>query len=136
MATPKLSAGIPAAAIAAEIDELGEIGRRLAPHRLDLVREEALRKAIRAHFDESPAEKPYEAAGAKFTALIGARASQKAIDILLLIKRIGLRAFAKFAKVSLGDLDDNVSVEIYEEVVSSRLTGPRSLRVFETGAAK
>ena len=129
VATPK-PAAINTAVIAAQVDELGGIERELAPIRHKIAREEYLKKAIRATFEFSEADKPFEANGAKYTALLGPKALQRSLNPLKLIKAIGVKAYAAIAKVTLTDLENNVAAEIVAGVVTSANTGTRSLKIF------
>lgn len=128
---PKTQTGIPASVIAEQIDELGALEKRVLPFRADLTRIEQLRKAVRGHFDASPASEPFEARGARFTALIGARAEQRSVNPLKLIKAIGLKLYASLCTPTLAALEANVSADVIANVVTSAPTGARSVKTFE-----
>lgn len=132
MASPKQT-GINAALITAQADELGALEKELAPVQLKLARVEALRKAIRAHFDASPPALSFEARGEHFVVMVGPRAVQRSINVAKLIKAIGLKLYAAIATVTLKNLEDNVACGVVAEVVSSAHTGARSLKTFERG---
>jgi hypothetical protein len=131
----KTQPGIPASAIANEIDELGALEKEFAPLRPKLARIEMLRKVIRAHFDASPPASPFEASGARFICMIGPRAVERAINYKALIKAIGLKAFALIARVTLGALEEGVPCGVVAAVVTSDNTGARSIKTFERGTA-
>lgn len=135
MATPK-PAGIPAAAIAAQADELGELEKFFLPHAPKLARIEALRKEIRAHFEFSPAAKSFEARGDRFIVAIGPRAYQRIINPAKLIKAIGLKLYSAIARTpTLVDLEANVAPNICIAVIKNEQTGTRPLKTFEIGKA-
>ncbi len=123
--------GVPASAIAAQIDELGLIERKLLPFRNDLAREILLRTAIRAHFTDSPAWETFEPAGVKFRCLVSARGNERVINTAKLCKLIGLKAFAAIAKTTLALLEKTQPPDIVANVVTSEQTGHRTLRTFE-----
>ena len=132
MATPK--PGIQASVIAEQCDELGALEKELLPLKPKFARIEMLRKAIRAHFDASPAAEAFEASGAKFLVLVGPRATERTINPAKLIKAIGAKVYATFATVTLKALEENVSCDIIAGVVTSAPTGSRTLKTFERRA--
>jgi hypothetical protein len=133
VATPKQT-GINASLIAAQVDELGALERELAPVQLKISRVEALRKAIRAHFDASPADQPFEATGERFLVAVGPRATQRSINFVKLIKLLGAARFAKFATCTLAALAEHAP-GMEASVVTSAPTGARPLKTFERGKA-
>jgi hypothetical protein len=66
---------------------------------------------------------------------LGPCANERKIDYKKLLKRISLGAFAKFATCTLKALEENVSVDVYQEVITEGRTGNRKLSTFEKGAA-
>lgn len=122
---------VNATLIAAQVDELGALEKRLAPYRADLKRVEALRKAIRQHFDGSPAGLSFEPRGDKFFAMVGARANERSINPVKLIKAIGVKLYAQLATIGLGVLEANVAPDICAAVISTDATGPRPIATFE-----
>jgi hypothetical protein len=129
--TPAKKTGINAAAIAAEIDELGAIRKILDPLKPKIDRSKVLSDAIRAHFDASPPLEPFTASGDRFSVLIGPRANERVIDYLKLVKAIGLKAFAAIARVSLTALEAGTSPAVVAGCVTSAATGARKLTIFE-----
>jgi hypothetical protein len=123
-----------ARAFAAEVDELGALEKEFAPLRPKLARIELLRSAIRARYDDSPAATPFTAEGAHYSILIGARGNVSTINVLKLIKAIGLKAFASFATVTLTALKTHVACGVVATVVSVAAEGQRSLKTFEKGS--
>ena len=131
----ELAGLLAAKQLAADVDALGDIERQLAPHRLAIAREEALRKAIRGYFDDAPVLASFDARGERFTAVVGARAEERAICYPKLIKSIGIAAFKKIATVTLKALEAEVSPGVIEACVSREYSGWRSLKVFECAKA-
>lgn len=134
--TPAMRAALAAAALkqSAEVDELGALEKEFAPLRPKLARIELLRASVRARFDASPAAETFEAAGARFVVVVGARANQSTIDIAKLVKAIGAKAFTVFARATLTDLEKHVDCGVRADVVTMAQTGARSLKTFERGA--
>lgn len=130
-ATPKTAGGINASAVAELVDELGALEKRLLPFKADQARVEDLRKALRAHFDGSPATAGFQAAGDAFFAVVGPRALERTINPAKLIKAIGVKLYATFATCTLKALDANVEPGIAAGVVSSANTGHRPIKTFE-----
>jgi hypothetical protein len=126
--------GINAARIAEIVDELGVVGRKLAPWRLAIAQETALRTHLRAEFDASPADLAFDAIGDHFTAQLGPKAIQRSINPAKLIKAIGLKLYASIARITLGDLEANVEPGVIAGVVTAANTGARSIKLFERGA--
>ncbi len=117
------------------VDELGALERDLAPYAARIARVEMLRKAVRNAYATAHAAETFEAAGAHFVALIGARALVRVIDFKALAKALGLAAYAKIATVTLAALEANAPCTVIASVVTSEATGTRSLRIVERGAA-
>ncbi len=131
-AAPKPPAPNP---LAPMIDELGALERELAPYEAKASRAELLRKTIRAHYEAEPAAQEFQPAGARFIALVGAKAEKRSIDFRALAKAIGLKAYAAFATCTLAALEANAPCQIAAQVVSSERTGYRPLKIVERGAA-
>ncbi len=112
-------------------DELGAINKELAPYRSKLAREEALRKALRVHFDASPAAEQQSAVGERYVVLLGPKASVATIDVPLLAKTIGVKAALAILGCTLKALEAFPTV--VSTVVTYALTGARSVKVFEKG---
>jgi len=129
--TPAKRTGINAAAISAEIDELGAIRKILDPLKPKIDRAKVLSDAIRAHFDASPPLEPFTASGDRFACLIGPRANERTIDPARLIKAIGLKVYATLATITLKALEAGTSPAIVAGCVSSAATGARKLTTFE-----
>jgi hypothetical protein len=136
VATPQKTAttqkpGINASAIAAIVDELGALERKLQPFKPEMARVEDLRKALRAMFDTSPPAEAFQPSGDAFFATVGPRAVERSINPAKLIKAIGLKMYASFATVTLKALEANVACGIVAGVVSSANTGARPIKTFE-----
>ena len=121
-------------ALAANVDELGALEKEFAPFKPKADRIEALRKAIRAHYDAKPADQPFEAKGERFIVSVGPRAEQRKIHFPKLVKLIGAARFSKFATCTLERLTQ-FAPEAEIAVVEKEKTGARSLKVFERGGA-
>lgn len=117
----------PLSALSAQVDELGEIEARLAPHRADMARAEEIRRAIRRSYDDADAAATFEAQGAQYTALVGARGFQRAIDNAKLIKAVGQKAFAAIATVTLAAVDGLDLPGVAVACANRMQTGPRPL---------
>lgn len=115
------------------MDELGALERELAPLAFKIARIEPLRKAIREHFKDEPADKLFLATGEKFAVSVGARSRERVTNIPALIKAIGARAFNAIASVTVKKLEAEVPAAIVEDVSTFALTGFRPLKVFERG---
>lgn len=116
------------------VDELGALEKEMAPHAQKLARIELLRKTLRAACPVSP-DKPWTIEGARFMAIVGAKAPERSINYVALVKQIGAGVFAKFATCTLKDLELKVAPAIVAAVITSANTGSRSLKTFEKGAA-
>lgn len=121
--------------IGALADELGSIEAELAPFAFKIARLDQLRKAIRGHFDAMPGDRSFEGFGQRFLVAIGQKAAVRTIDRTKLIKAIGPKAYAAFARTTLADLEANVGCAVVAEVVTAAYTGARSIKTFERGAA-
>src|SRR5689334_21522863 len=117
--------------LAQVVDELGEIGGRLAPNRDDIKREKTLEKALRdAHRDATPG-RAFEVVGLRYRAVLSPCGSQTIVDKPALLKRIGLKLYAKIASVTLKALEscDEIAPGTVSAVTHSEQTGPRSITV-------
>lgn len=124
----------PASEFSPLVDELGALEKEMAPHAQKLARIEQLRKALRAACI-APADKEWTVEGQRFSAVLGMRGNEQAIGFSALVKAIGAKAFALFAKCTLKDLEAHCAPAIVAGVVSSARTGSRSLKTFEKGLA-
>lgn len=124
--------GINAAAVAAIVDELGVIGRKLAPWRLAITQEEALRKSLRAQFDASPADLAFDAVGDHYTAQLGPKALQRTVNPIKLLKAVGQRVFMQCVGVTLASLERN-GCGVPDGVITEANSGARSIKLFERG---
>lgn len=115
------------------VDELGALEKEMAPHAQKLARIEALRKALRAACPVADAE-PWSVTAKKFCVILGPKALERSIDFGELVKKIGAKAFAAFAKTTLKDLEAHVAPDVVASVVKSLNTGSRSLKTFERAA--
>lgn len=118
------------ALIAQQVDELGDLERTLAPHRLAIAREETLRKLIRTWYDNKAEAEPFEARGTRYVVLLGVKALQATVDMTKLARIIGLKKLLEFASVTLAGLEKHAPGL---DVVTKAHTGTRSLKVFELG---
>lgn len=125
--------GINAARVAKLVDDLGVVGRKLAPWRLAIAQEDTLRKALRAEFDASPADAAFDAIGDHFTAQLGPKALTRTVNPYKLLKSVGQRVFMACVNVTLAALERN-GCAVDEAIVTSANTGARSIKLFERGA--
>lgn len=134
--SPPATADPKLAQLAANVDELGDIEKQLAPFEAKRKRAEQLRGAIRAHFADAAADQPLEAQGTRFMVLLGPKANERSIDYAKLWKLAGAKA-KSIATVTLKALESAVSCSVFAEVVSEpKPTGSRSLKVYERGTAE
>jgi hypothetical protein len=116
-------------------DELGALEKEFAPYQPKLDRIKLLKEQLRAAFDNRSAGDSIEVYGEHFIVSLGPRANERSISIAKLVKAVGAKVFAKFAKCTLKDLEANVGPEVIAAVVTSDLTGTRPLKTFERGKA-
>lgn len=131
----KIDAAAAALALkqAAEVDELGDLEKELAPLRPKIARLELLRKSVRSRYDDSPADKTFEAVGERFVVSVGARSMESVVDVPRLIKLAGVKLVQKFARVTLKDLEANTTCAMRAQVISQQQTGYRTLKALERG---
>lgn len=133
------TAGSVAAAAALEtdrkknLDELGELDQFFAPLKSKLARQTNLREWARGLYDDADAARSFEASGDRFTVLIGPRSNVSTVDVVALIKKVGIKIFCTFAKTTLKDLGEHVSADVAASVVSVAQTGFRTVTSFERG---
>jgi hypothetical protein len=113
------------------IDELGGLEQQLAPFKTKIARVEALRKILRTEFGDINPTIAFERHGKRFALNIGPRGMERVIDEPKLIKRLGLKAFAAIAHVTLGALEKAVAPAIVADVVATEQTGPRRMSTYE-----
>jgi RNA polymerase sigma factor (sigma-70 family) len=127
----------PAAALEADrkknLDELGELDQFFAPLKSKLTRQASLREWARGMYDDADATRGFEASGDRFTVLIGPRSNVSTVDIVALIKKIGIKLFGTFAKTTLKDLALYTSPDVAASVTSVAQTGSRSVSSYERG---
>jgi hypothetical protein len=105
--------------VLALVDELCALENELAPLKPKIARAEALRKALRAAFDASPATESFE----------------RLIDHPSLIAIGGTKLFLAHARITLGALEEHWPAGVASRVVSLGATGSRKLTTFEIKAA-
>lgn len=123
----------PAVLLAQHVDELGALEAELVEARAKMRRAETLRELIRKHYEAEPAEKAFEARGARFFATLGPRAWQSAIDYDEVRRAMGLKAYAEIAKPTLKALEETLAPDVLARVVTHGYTGARPLKTFEIG---
>jgi hypothetical protein len=128
-AKPKSVKAAKRSPIAAMCDELGDLEEALRPHRAKLAREKLVREALRHHFDTAPAADSQTVDGTRFAVLLGPRSSESSINVPEAARLIGTKPFLAIASVTLKALSAFPAVLPF--VVSTALTGSRSIKVFE-----
>jgi hypothetical protein len=120
------------------VDELGQLKKEyalaLAPLEMKLPRIKALETALQASCI-AKADSEWIVEGARFGVRLGPCALKRSIDFKALVKKIGTAVYATFATCTLGDLNEHVSDDVMDAVVTSDLTGPRKLTTYEKGTA-
>jgi hypothetical protein len=119
------------ALVAANVDELGALERELMPYRAKLTRIDMLRAAIRTSYDNEDAAAGFEARGAKYVCMIGARAEKRVINVPALIKKVGLKFYSQLCAPTITALEAMCACDIVAAVVTSEQTGARSIRTFQ-----
>lgn len=121
----------------AEVDETGALHKLLDPQlaalKPQIDRMKLLDALIRSRFDNSAGDRGFEASGNRFVSQVGPKAYERAIDYPGLIKSIGVKVYAAFARTTLKALEENVSAAVVAEVVSSDYTGSRTITTAERG---
>lgn len=118
-----------AAALAAMVDELGDLEAEIAPHKIKFARVEVLRSSIRSAFAKADPGRMYQAGGERWVCLIGKAGNASIVDKSELLKRIGPAKFAELAGVTIKALEEHVPKEILGAVVSLEPVGPRIITV-------
>jgi len=134
-AQSKAAAAEAASILAAQVDELGALEAELAPLKPRIARAEALRSALRARFEGSPADAACEARGRRFIAALGPKATERTVDVAALGKSIGLKALCTLAKVTLKAATAYGEAFGHGVKIDSAPTGARPLKLFELGKA-
>ena len=119
--------------LAGWIDELGDLEIWAAPFASKLKRIETLRKAIRERYDPAPVMMPQNAAGARFLAFLGMRASVSTVNVAALVKEIGKGSAYAILTCTLKALEAFPGVAAL--VVTRALTGTRPLSIVPKGSA-
>jgi hypothetical protein len=94
-AKPKPVKAAKLSAVAAHVDELGELELWAAPLGPKLARIDELRKSVRDHFASSPSL-PHQVDGARFTAFIGIQGP----PVPVAFTRAGSRSLKVFSKTA------------------------------------
>ena len=123
-------------ALTAIVDEIGDLHATLDPLKLKIARLDLLRKALRKHYDDKPADSYFTAAGERFEIVVGPRENERKVHVSALIKAIGAKVFQRIASVTLTKLEQEAPHAIAAAgVVTIAPTGSRSLKVTEKGKA-
>jgi hypothetical protein len=123
-------------AITALVDEIGDLSRELGPLAPKAARLDLLRKSLRKHYDEHPADGYYMAEGNRFSILVGPRENERRINYPALIKAAGSKLFQRIARVTLTALETEAPhVAGAPGVITLAATGHRSLKILEKGQA-
>lgn len=119
--------------LVAMVDELGALDSELAPLAPKISRAENLRKAIRAHFDQAPADQEQTAAGTKYDVLLGEKENASTVDVVKVAQIIGVQQTLAIASCTLKALKAFPSALVF--AVSYARTGTRPLTIRQKGAA-
>lgn len=125
-----------AAALAAMVDELGDLEQEIAEHKIKFARVEVLRASIRSAYAKADPGRMYQAAGERWVCLVGKNGNASIVDKAELLKRIGAAKFCELAGVTLKALEEHVPKEILGAVVSLEPIGPRIITVVPVQAAE
>ena len=120
----------------AQADELGALHMELAPWRLKLAREKALRESLRDSASAAPAGLGQTIEGARFVVELGAKGVERTVNVVKLADMVSLRCLQTLVSCSLKSLTDNaVSAKVQTAVIESHATGSRSITITEKAAA-
>ena len=112
--------------LAGIVDELGALEAEMAPHAPKLARIEALRKSLRAKYDDADPDKAFTAHGETFYSILGPRNLERKIaDITKVYRALGRAVFLQRCSFSLRHLEE---LGVGLEYVVARRTGPRTLQ--------
>lgn len=119
-------------------DELGALGREYAmveaSWKARLERIEQLRDALQRACPAKASEE-WQVAGQRFGAVLSPRALKRSVNKPALLKRIGLKAYARIAGVTLGDVERLVDPEVAAEIITrEEHAGARRITIFEKGS--
>lgn len=112
-------------------DELGAIEAELKPFKAKIARAEALRKAIRYEFQESPAESVHTVEGERFVVNVGACGNITVVSTERLLKRITVEKYVSITLPSLRAIEEFCGPSILAECTFQKQIGPRALTVTE-----
>jgi hypothetical protein len=135
---PLLGAELVGGDMCALADELGGLERDYAVAEASwsgrLARMEQLRDALRRACPAKASEE-WQVAGQRFGVVLSPRALKRSVNKPALLKRIGLKGFARIASVTLGDVERLVDPEVAAEViVREEHAGTRRITIFEKGS--
>ena len=121
------------------VDELGEINERLTPSQMqisaDLERIKILENQLRAelHTIGTPPDAVGIVTGARYGCKVGAMKNATSIISMLAaakaVKAAGKQLYEHF-KITLGDLEKIVSPDKFEQLTSTKRSGPRSIDTY------
>ena len=110
------------------VDELGALETELAPYKAKLDKVEALRKALRQQYADSPAAEAFVARGERFEYIVGERGNENHItDIASLLKFLGRKLFL----ANCGMTITRVKALGADHLLELRPTGARTLKRLE-----
>ncbi len=122
-------------ALAAMVDELGDLEGETQPWRAKIARVDTLRAAVRAAFRDRDPTKSFQARGERWECLLGPSGHMSIVDRSMLLKLIGPTQYAHISTVSLKAMQAECGADVLGAVVSTEPTGPRSLSVIPVRSA-
>ena len=133
MPTPAKKAKPQPAALAAIVDEIGDLDAELAPFKQRIARLDMLRKAVRSHYEPCPADGAFTAEGMRYAILVGERGWNSTINNAQLLKLIGVKVFVSIASFTQKAIEAECDAGVLPAVVMQEQTGPRSLKILAKG---
>lgn len=118
------------------IDELGGLEKELAPWQAKIARYGHLKTFVRDFYATADGGRSFEVHGKQFIVALGPKGNQRSLRVAGLAKALGAKLFTSVASVTFAALTAaKVDPQIVEKYTASAQTGPRTLKIFEKGAA-
>jgi hypothetical protein len=118
------------------IDEYGELDRRMQLRAMETQRYESLKKAIKAWFDEAPADADGTVEGDAYLLHLSARERERRVrDMHELIEIIGIDRFIEIASVAIGVLENMLGKARVAQLTTDTRTGSRRIKAIPKRAA-
>jgi hypothetical protein len=111
------------------VDEYGELDRRMQLLNPDVVRYDALKRAIKSWFDRVPADADAIVEGEVYRLHLSARERERRVrSMRALVDVIGLDKFLEMASVPIGALEDLLGKTRAAALVTEARTGSRRIK--------